>query len=210
MKSREQYNAYRRAWWARSLGEHLTESRVFLPREAHNWVVRFAAEVEERIPFVLGKLVVAQIKDVDQKADTESQAPALHVERADKEDGIATIQADSLHKLFYAILASRFPDDTGSARLRQVGFLGAVAAEIAAGRKPSASLIANCTDNQVSQIATLAKTLNERGVIDIRHAPSVSKGKAAKIFSIRADAVKGIHTAHLEATGQVIADIGPG
>lgn len=208
MTSREKYNAYRRDWWAKSLGEHLTESRVFLPREAHEWVVRFAADVEERIPVVLGKLVVAQIAGADQKIGSEREAQ-IHAgsEGTDKADAAATISEGNLHKLFYVILASRFPDDTGSARLRQVGFLGAVAAETAAGRKPTASLIANCTDNHVSQIAALAKTLKERGVVDIRHAPSVSKGKAAKIFSIRPDAIKAIHAAHLEATGQVIADI---
>ncbi|API57391.1 hypothetical protein ACOJBM_06245 [Rhizobium beringeri] len=210
MTSREKYNAYRRAWWAKSLGEHLTESRVFLPRDAHDWVVRFAAEVEERIPFVLGKLVVAQIKGVEEKAQSEPLVPAQQQdEAAEKTTSAEAISADKLYKLFYVVLASRFPNDTGSTRLRQVGFLAAVAAEIAAGRKPTASSIANCTDNHVSQITGLAKTLKDRGVIDVRNAPSVRKGKAAKIFSIRPDALEAVHAAHLEVTGQVIDDITP-
>ncbi|ACM31149.1 hypothetical protein Arad_12076 (plasmid) [Rhizobium rhizogenes K84] len=210
MTSRDKYNAYRRAWWAKSLGDHLTESRVFLPREAHDWVVRFAAEVEERLPFVLGKLVVAQIKGVEEKAETEPVVPAQPQDEAvEKPNSVEPISADNLHKLFYVVLASRFPNDTGSTRLRQVGFLGAVAAEIAAGRKPTASSIANCTDNHVSQITGLAKIMKDRGVIDVRSAPSVRKGKAAKIFSIRPDALKAIHAAHLEVTGQVIDDITP-
>lgn len=81
---------------------------------------------------------------------------------------VEAVSADNLHKLFYVVLASRFPGDTGSTRLRQVGFLAAVAAEIAAGRKPTASSIANCSDNHVSQITGLAKTMKERGVIDVR------------------------------------------
>ncbi|NTF97896.1 hypothetical protein G6L52_31805 [Agrobacterium rhizogenes] len=210
MTSREKYNAYRRAWWAKSLGDHLTESRVFLPRDAHDWVVRFAADVEERLPFVLGKLIVAQIKGVEEKVESE---PSVAVQRQDdapeQADSAEAISSDNLHKLVYVILASRFPNDTGSTRLRQVGFLAAVAAEIAAGRKPTASSIANCTDNHVSQITGLAKTMKDRGVIDVRNAPSVRKGKAAKIFSIRPDALKAIHAAHLEVTGQVIDDITP-
>ncbi|NTG38919.1 hypothetical protein G6K91_32165 [Agrobacterium rhizogenes] len=210
MTSREKYNAYRRAWWAKSLGEHLTESRVFLPREAHDWVVRFAADVEERLPFVLGKLIVAQIKGVEEKSETEPLVPVQQQdETADKATGFEVISADNFHKLVYVVLASRFPNDTGSTRLRQVGFLAAVAAEIAAGRKPTASSIANCTDNHVSQITGLAKTMKDRGVIDVRNASSVRKGKAAKIFSIRPDALKAIHAAHLEVTGQVIDDITP-
>ncbi|MCJ9720015.1 hypothetical protein MOV66_00155 [Agrobacterium sp. SHOUNA12C] len=210
MTSREKYNAYRRAWWAKSLGEHLTESRVFLPREAHDWVVRFAADVEERLPFVLGKLIVAQIKGVEEKVEGDSFiAPQPQDEAVDKTNSVEAISADNLHKLVYAVLASRFPNDTGSTRLRQVGFLAAVAAEIAAGRKPTASSIANHTDNHVSQITGLAKTMKDRGVIDVRNASSVRKGKAAKIFSIRPDALKAIHAAHLEVTGQVIDDITP-
>lgn len=210
MTSRDKYNAYRRAWWAKSLGEHLAESRVFLPRDAHEWVVRFAAEVEERVPVVLGKLVVAQISAAEEKAQGE---PTVQVQRqseaADTANGFEAISADNLHKLFYVVLASRFPEDTGSTRLRQVGFLAAVAAEIAAGRKPTASSIANCTDNHVSQITGLAKTMKERGVVDVRSAPSVRKGKAAKIFSIRQDALRAVQAAHLEVTGQLIDDITP-
>ena len=210
MTSREKYNAYRRAWWAKSLGEHLTESRVFLPREAHDWIVRFAAEIEERIPFVLGKLVVAQIVGLEEKVpNAPLAAPHSQDEAFERTNSVEAIAPDNLHKLFYVVLASRFPNDTGSTRLRQVGFLGAVAAEIAAGRKPTASSIANCTDNHVSQITGLAKTMKDRGVIDVRNAPSVRKGKAAKIFSIRSDALKAIHAAHLEVTGQVIDDITP-
>ncbi|NTG30094.1 hypothetical protein G6L08_23390 [Agrobacterium rhizogenes] len=210
MTSREKYNAYRRAWWAKSLGEHLTESRVFLPREAHDWVVRFAADVEERIPFVLGKLIVAQIKGVEEKIEGGASVSVQRQDEAlEQTDSVDAISADSVHKLVYVILASRFPGDTGSTRLRQVGFLAAVAAEIAAGRKPTASSIANCTDNHVSQITGLAKTMKDRGVIDVRSAPSVRKGKAAKIFSIRPDALKAIRAAHLEVTGQVIDDITP-
>jgi hypothetical protein len=210
MTSREKYNAYRRAWWAKSLGEHLTESRIFLPREAHDWVVRFAAEVEERIPFVLGKLVVAQITGPEEKVQSEPlAAPHSPDGGAERTNSAEAISPDNFHKLFYAVLASRFPNDTGSTRLRQVGFLAAVAAEIAAGRKPTASSIANCTDNHVSQITGLAKTMKDRGVVDVRSAPSVRKGKAAKIFSIRPDALKAIHAAHHEVTGQVIDDITP-
>jgi hypothetical protein len=51
--------------------------------------------------------------------------------------------------------------------------------------------------------------MKDRGVIDVRNASSVRKGKAAKIFSIRPDALKAIHAAHLEVTGQVIDDITP-
>ncbi|MBZ5763355.1 hypothetical protein LAV84_27965 [Rhizobium sp. VS19-DR104.2] len=210
MTSREKYNAYRRAWWAKSLGEHLTESRVFLPRDAHEWVMRFAAEVEERIPFVLGKLVVAQIavseERVQEKPTVSDQPRAESLETA---NSVEVVSADNLHKLFYVVLASRFPGDTGSTRLRQVGFLAAVAAEVAAGRKPTASSIANCSDNHVSQITGLAKTMKERGVIDVRSASSVRKGKAAKIFSIRQDALKALHAAHVEVTGQAIDDITP-
>lgn len=210
MTSREKYNAYRRAWWAKSLGEHLTESRVFLPREAHDWIVRFAAEIEERIPFVLGKLVVAQIAGLGEKVPNDPlAAPHSQDEAAEKTNSVEAIASDNLHKLFYVVLSSRFPNDTGSTRLRQVGFLAAVAAEIAAGRKPTASSIANCTDNHVSQITGLAKTMKDRGVIDVRNAPSVRKGKAAKIFSIRPDALRAIHAAHHEVTGQVIDDITP-
>ncbi|MBO9101997.1 hypothetical protein ACQZ4Y_27470 [Rhizobium sp. L80/93] len=210
MTSREKYNAYRRAWWAKSLGEHLTESRVFLPRDAHEWVMRFAAEVEERMPLVLGKLVVAQIAASEGRAqDKPAVSDQPRAESAETVSSVEAVSADNLHKLFYVVLASRFPGDTGSTRLRQVGFLAAVAAEIAAGRKPTASSIANCSDNHVSQITGLAKTMKERGVIDVRSASSVRKGKAAKIFSIRQDALKALHAAHVEVTGQAIDDITP-
>ncbi|TQX84314.1 MULTISPECIES: hypothetical protein [Rhizobium] len=210
MTSREKYNAYRRAWWAKSLGDHLTESRVFLPRDAHEWVMSFAAEVEERMPVVLGKLVVAQIAASEGRAqDKPVVSDQPRAESAETVSSVEVGSADNLHKLFYVVLASRFPDDTGSTRLRQVGFLAAVAAEVAAGRKPTASSIANCSDNHVSQITGLAKTMKERGVIDVRSASSVRKGKAAKIFSIRQDALKALHAAHVEVTGQAIDDITP-
>ncbi|MFK0167046.1 hypothetical protein [Rhizobium sp. NPDC090279] len=210
MTSREKHNAYRRAWWAKSLGDQLTESRIFLPREAHEWVARLAAEVEERIPLVLGKLVVAQIRNADETATNTSSLNAQQRDKDEKNaENVATSPTSHLHNLFQAVLSSRFPDETGSARLRQVGFLAAIATEIEAGQKPTASSIANRTDNHVSQITMLAKTMNERGVIDIRHAPSVRKGKAAKIFSIRSDAIKALHAAHLEATGKAIDDITP-
>lgn len=210
MTSREKYNAYRRAWWAKSLGEHLTESRVFLPRDAHEWVMRFASEVEERIPVVLGKLVVAQIAASEERVqDKPAVSDQPRAEPLETANGVEAVSADNLHKLFYVVLASRFPGDTGATRLRQVGFLAAVAAEVAAGRKPTASSIANCSDNHVSQITGLAKTMKERGVIDVRSASSVRKGKAAKIFSIRQDALKALHAAHVEVTGQAIDDITP-
>lgn len=126
--------------------------------------MRFAADVEERLPFVLGKLIVAQIKGVEEKAETEPVVPAQQQNQAaDETSSVEAISADNLHKLVYVVLASRFPNDTGSTRLRQVGFLAAVAAEIADGRKPTASSIANHTDNHVSQITGLAKTMKDRG-----------------------------------------------
>ena len=144
MTSRDKYNAYRRAWWAKSLGEHLTESRVFLPRRLTTGLFVLRRKSRNGSPSFWVSSLSHRIHGLDEKAEQEPSVNApVFGEVPDKTDSTGAILAENFHKLIYAILASRFPNDTGSTRLRQVGFIAAVAAEVAAGRKPTASSIAN-------------------------------------------------------------------
>ncbi|NTA59819.1 hypothetical protein G6L32_14345 [Agrobacterium tumefaciens] len=203
---REKYNTWRREWWAKTkqLAGNLTESRIFLPKDTYNWVTQIAVESEERLPIVLGKLVVRLhkfetehgAKDVGPLSDWAQNAKAVTAP--------GFIVSQDLIELNHAILNSRFPDDTGATRLRQVGFLAAVISETLNDRKPTGSSIARITDNHPTQISGLAKTLSARGVIEIRPTPSPIQGKTSKTFHLRPDAVDAINEAHIVSTGAPI------
>lgn len=203
MRSREKYNAWRREWWAKTkqLAGNLTESRIFLDADVYKWVSDIAVETEERLPIVMGKLL-GRLKAIEDGEEPDMQH--AQPDNSALSSAFSRLTSAVDNELLGAILGSRFPGDTGAARLRQVGLVIAVASELESRGKPTASSIGRYTDNHPTQISNLARTLQDRGVIDIRHTPSPIKGRTAKIYSIRHDALAALHEAHREATGEAI------
>jgi hypothetical protein len=106
--------------------------------------------------------------------------------------------------LTLAILGSRFPGDTGSARFRQLALVNIIYIETLRGSGPTGIHIARLSGAHPTQIDRLAKELEERGVIDRTLATKRKGAKWVKILSVRADAVCRLKKAHVEATGREV------
>jgi hypothetical protein len=106
--------------------------------------------------------------------------------------------------LTQAILASRFPGDTGSGRFRQFAFVHLVNAETTRGNRPTATALAAVAGSHKSQMDLLSKILVSRGVTAKIHAPGLKGAPTAKILTIAADAVEALRRTHVAATGAAI------
>ncbi|MDR6100505.1 hypothetical protein QE369_000683 [Agrobacterium larrymoorei] len=202
------YSDQRRKWWDESLGERLVDSRTILPREGHSRIKVLADQLGERVPILLGKFVMASLSMFDlgktelptiEAAEDEGQAAAGPPTQVILDEDVFQICA--------AIAASRFPQDTGSTRMRQCAMMMMIASEMAAGRRPTMAGIARYTGSPPSPIIALATTLEERGLLMRVRMPGVSNGKSGKVLQIRSDAVQAINNAHLEQTGMPIIPI---
>jgi hypothetical protein len=105
-----------------------------------------------------------------------------------------------------AILASRFPDDTQSARFSQLAFVHLVTAESLRGDKPTLASLAATADAQIAEMERLAKILSLRGVIDMIVVPGASDGAPVAVaYSVADDPVDALQKAHIAQTGVEIA-----
>jgi hypothetical protein len=111
--------------------------------------------------------------------------------------------------LTQAILASRFPGDTGSARFRQLALVGVIYVETIRGSEPTGARIARFAGVHPTQVDRLAKELEERGVIVRTLSTKQDGAKWVKILSIHNDAVRRFQEAHIRATGREI-QLSPG
>ncbi|UWU26043.1 hypothetical protein N2601_32465 (plasmid) [Rhizobium sp. CB3060] len=201
----------RKKWWSVTLDENLVECRATVPREGHDRIKVLAGLLGEKLPILVGKLVISALtmyeRGVEEVPEIAAAPQAAMAHPASKSS-----VGNSADDLCRAILSSRFPDDNGAARMRQCAMVTAIAVEAAAGHMPSVSTIARLTGNHPSQIMLLAQVLEDRNVLLRIHTPNVKKGRAAKMLQIRADAVVALDKIHLKATGRSIfheAESGP-
>jgi hypothetical protein len=186
-----------------TLDEDLVECRATVPKEGHDRIKVLAGLLGEKLPILVGKLVISALTMYERGVE---EIPAIEaISQATK--GIAagnSPDCSSMDNLCRAILHSRFPEDNGAARMRQCAMVTAIAVEAAAGNMPSVSTIARLTGNHPSQIMLLAQALEDRNVLLRVHTPNVKKGRAAKMLQIKANAVAELKKMHLEATGKTI------
>lgn len=196
MKPTSDRNARRRQWYSETLGDDLVDSRVFLPREFYQQIKILAETLGERIPLVIGKLTVAQIKLIQ----TGKVEPPEIIESP----VIVMTAPDKIEELQTAILASRFPEDNGATRIKQLALIQAISLLSKSGKKPTTASIAKISDNHPSQMLILARALEERGVIARIKTASVSPGKTGKVLQIREGALASLNKAHIKETGNPI------
>ena len=172
----------------------LRETRLLVPEALYEVIREMAAAQKQRLPAMIGQLLDFAVTLL--KGSETPSAPQNHQAMPKPDDPIVT--------LTQAILASRFPGDTGAARFRQLAFIHLIHAETLRGNRPTGAHLARLSGSQPSQMDKLARTLRERGVIESTHAPGQNGAPWGKILSIRLDAVKGIRKAHKAATGEDI------
>jgi hypothetical protein len=196
---------YWQEWKARSLGNgEVVDTHAFLSKEAHARVVELAAERKERLPVVIGRLAMLALDILEGGSAVdklEKMKQPVEAEGAKIDGPDSTAVANITH----AILASRFPDDTMSARFRQVALINIIAAETARGSTTTANVIAAITDGEAGQIRLLARLLTKRGILSMQGAAGVGSGTYAKILVIRPDALEAFAKVHLDETGLSLA-----
>lgn len=189
--------------------EKTKDIRLFMPTHTYDWVTKMAADTRQRIPFVLSEMIIAQ-QLIRQDRCNSREAAARPAEPS----RLGTPGSSQLSaapnpvlegQLFIAILASRFPEDNGAARFRQVAVLSAIIAETAIGIHPTAKTIAARSLYQQSAVNRLAALLSRRGLIEIHSGQSPLRGKSPNVFSVRPDALEIFAWTHLQATDQPIS-----
>jgi hypothetical protein len=185
--------AWRARWRKKALNDGTRETKVFLSQPAYLRATAIAERQNERLPVALGHLVELAVATIE--GDT---APLATVQPQ------STAAPSDLVGLTQAILASRFPEDTGSTRFRQLAFVHLVAAETARGEHPTSTRLAAISGSHKSQMDLLAKVLTARGVIVKTHAPGFKGAAAAKILTIATGAIGALQKAHAIATGAKI------
>jgi hypothetical protein len=191
----------RKRWWSVTLDEDLVECRATVPKEGHDRIKVLAGLLGEKLPILVGKLVISALTMYERGVEEVPQ-----IEAAPQAAMAPAASKSSVDDLCRAILGSRFPDDSGAARMRQCAMVTVIAVEAAAGHMPSVSTIARLTGSHPSQIMLLAQALEDRKVLLRIHTPNVKKGRAAKILQIRADAVAEFDKIHVKVTGRSIFD----
>lgn len=181
----------RAAWRKASLGDRLRETRVYVDEDAYERVVVLAEGQGERLPITMGHLVEFALSVIDGKP---GKRPAMPV-------AAAAPALPSIAALSQAILASRFPDDTGAARFRQLAFVHLIHAETLRDSKPTPALLAKLSGSHQSQMQELARVLGDRGVVVRSHQPNVHGAAYGKVLAIDSNAIENLKAAHLAATG---------
>jgi pyridoxine/pyridoxamine 5'-phosphate oxidase len=184
---------WRARWRKNALNEGTRETKVFLSQPAYSRATAIAEQQSERLPVTLGHLIEFAVATIDGVKAPVMETPSL----------VPPSPID-LVDLTRAILASRFPDETGSARFRQLAFVHLVAAETMRGNRPTATTLAIVAGSHKSQMDLLSKVLVARGVIVKTHAPGLKGAPTAKILTIAMDAVQSLQKAHVAATGAAI------
>ena len=166
----------------------------FLSDAAYSRATSMARQQGTRLPIIIGQLTEIGIAARDGAPIPAPQAPTQP----------ALIGAADIIALTQAILASRFPDETGSARFRQLSFVLLVAAETMRGHPPIARDLARITGAHPDQMSKLSRLLDERGIITRKSLPNYDGRPTAKVLGIAENAVSALDAAHLKATGAPI------
>lgn len=190
---REKLNEYRVKWRANALGKDLKQTIVYLPNDVHARAVDLAKRQIERLPITLGRLILMSLDILDNRVQSDPIVPR-------DPPAITT----DLAALTRALLRSRFPGDTSSARLRQLAFVNFVAAEMEQGRVATATVMIKLVEAHRSQVTSLGKDLAERGVIEIKSQPKATAGRRHNAYYIRPDALEALAAAHIRITGHPI------
>jgi DNA-binding MarR family transcriptional regulator len=199
MNPRTKYHAsWRKA--QKALLADMRETKAFVSAETYERVVALAESRTERLPVTIGRLLDFAIEVLD-GADFDEAKQEVAVPQA-----AASLEVPA-EALLQAILASRFPTDTGAARLRQFAFVQIVAEQNAKGQAPTSTEMAGLTGAFRAQMDLLSKQLVERGLIQRKHASNHKGAKSAKLLMIAENALEQFNQAHLAETGEPIEGI---
>ena len=122
-----------------------------------------------------------------------SGASMERVEQRDDETRDA-VDALDLRELMRLIATLCFPNETASVRLRQIAFLALIDLEHQRGEKPTARSLSRLLDGPPSQMDSLAKSLEVKGVLERVLTPALTKGKPGKVLHIRKEATAALRT----------------
>lgn len=184
---------WRSRWRKNALHDGSRETKAFLTEPAYERATAIAEQRNERLPVTLGRLIESAVASVEHDKPTLAAPPAPS----------PTPPVDIL-ELTRAILASRFPEDTGSARFRQLAFVHLVISETLRGHRPTATSLAVIAGSHKSQLDLLAKILVTRGVIMKTHVPGLNGAPAAKALGLSPRPIDALQAAHVAATGAAI------
>lgn len=186
--------AWRSRWRKNALHDGLRETKAFLTQPTYERARAIAERQNERLPVALGRLLEIAVATVDgDKAPvTTPMSSSTPPSRIDEVD------------LTRAILASRFPDDTGSARFRQLAFVHLVVSETMRGNRPTATSLAAIAGSHKSQMDLLAKVLVSRGVVVKTHVPGLNGAPAARVLTLASHPIEALQAAHIAVTGAAI------
>ncbi|MPR08846.1 hypothetical protein [Microvirga tunisiensis] len=199
MNPRTKYHAsWRKA--QKTLLADMRETKAFVSAESYGRAVALAESRNERLPITIGRLLDFAI-DVLDGADPEDAKQEVSAPPA-----TASLEVPA-EALLQAILASRFPSDTGAARLRQFAFVQIVAERNAKGQAPTSTEMAGLTGAFRAQMDLLSKQLAERGLITRKHAPNHRGARSAKLLMIADNALEHFNQAHIAETGEPITGI---
>lgn len=194
MTSHDKYAEWRHKWWKESVAGETAQSRVILPRSTYDRVVDLAQTVEERIPKVLGQIVVSFFNDAESLTEQHDR----------KQNRGSTNDYAELDKLLRMIAMTTFPDETAASRLRQIAFVNLVTIEHRLGQKPTARSLSKILNAPPSQMDALARSLEGKGVLDRIHTPALTKGKSGRVLYVRKDAIRELNNRHFEITGRTL------
>ncbi|WP_154661080.1 hypothetical protein [Microvirga lotononidis] len=175
----------------------MRETKAFVSSETYDQLVELAQSRNERLPLTIGRVLDFALSVIHQKEPEELKPEPIV-------SATLEVPAEALLK---AILASRFPTDTGAARLRQFAFVQILAEHNARGEGLSSTELANLTGGFRSQMDLMAKLLMGRGIITRKHATGHKGAKNVKLLMIAKDALKNLNDAHIAETGEPIEGI---
>ena len=184
---------WRSRWRKNALHDGLRETKAFLTEPAYERASAIAEQRSERLPVTLGRLIEVAVASIEQDKPTLAAPPAPS----------RTSPVDIV-ELTRAILASRFPEDTGSARLRQLAFVHLIVSETLRGHRPTATSLAAIAGSHKSQLDLLAKVLVTRGVVVKTHVPGLNGAPTAKALALSPHPVDALQAIHFAATGSAI------
>ncbi|EIM26531.1 hypothetical protein MicloDRAFT_00030800 [Microvirga lotononidis] len=196
MSSRSKYiSEWKKA--QKALLPDMRETKAFVSSETYDQLVELAQSRNERLPLTIGRVLDFALSVIHQKEPEELKPEPIV-------SATLEVPAEALLK---AILASRFPTDTGAARLRQFAFVQILAEHNARGEGLSSTELANLTGGFRSQMDLMAKLLMGRGIITRKHATGHKGAKNVKLLMIAKDALKNLNDAHIAETGEPIEGI---
>ena len=184
---------WRSRWRKNALQDGFRETKAFLNQPTCERASAIAEQRSERLPVTLGRLIESAVAStvVDKLNFSAPPAPS-------------STSTFAIVELTRVILASRFPEDAGSARFRQLAFVHLLASETMRGHRPTATSLAVIAGSHKSQLDLLAKILVTRGVVVKTHVPGLKGAPAAKALGLSPRAIDALQAAHVAATGAAI------